>query len=59
MPTLVAQAASPSVGAWLSGSFGATATLEVLFGAAVVDIGLSAALLLFALRSGNTDEAAG
>ncbi len=59
MPTLVAQAASPSVGAWLLGRFGATATLEVLFGAAVVNIGLTAALLPFALRSGNADRAAG
>ena len=59
MPTLVAQAASPPVGAWLLGSFGATATLEVPFGAAVVNIGLAAALLPSALRSGNADRVAG
>lgn len=59
MPTLVAQAASPSIGAWRLGSFGATTTLGVLFGAAVVNIGLAAALLPSALRSGNPDRTAG
>lgn len=59
MPTLVAQAASPSIGAWLLGSFGATATLEVLFGAAVVNIGLVMALLPSALRRGNANRVAG
>ena len=41
------------------GSFGATATLETLFGVAVVNIGLAATLLPSALRSGNADRAAG
>lgn len=49
MPTLVAQAASPSIGAWLLDGFGPTATLEVLCGAAVVNIALVLALLPIAL----------
>ncbi len=59
MPTLVAQAALPSIGAWLLGTFGATTTLEVLFGAAVVNIVLVVALLPFALRSGRVNRAPG
>lgn len=50
MPTLVAQAASPSIGAWLLDGFGPTATLEVLCGTAVVNIVLVLALLPAALR---------
>jgi predicted MFS family arabinose efflux permease len=50
MPTLVAQAASPSIGIWLLGSYGSTATLVVLCGAAVVNILLVLALIPFVLR---------
>ncbi len=50
MPTFIAQAASPSIGAWLLGAFGATATLEVLFGATVVNIALVLALVPFARK---------
>jgi predicted MFS family arabinose efflux permease len=49
MPTLVAQAASPSVGAWLLDGFGATATLAVLFAAAILNVILVVALLPFAV----------
>ncbi len=49
-PTLVAQAASPSIGAWLLGAFGATTTLAVLCGAAILNIALVVALLPLALR---------
>jgi Major Facilitator Superfamily len=51
MPTLIAQAASPPLGAWLLG-YGATTTLAVLFGTAVVNIGLVLALLPF--RGGSS-----
>jgi hypothetical protein len=51
MPTLIAQAASPSIGAWLLSGFGPTAMLATLFGAAVVNILLVVALLPFARRS--------
>jgi len=50
MPTLVAQAASPSIGAWLLGNFGTTLTLAILCGAAVLNILLVTALLPLALR---------
>lgn len=50
MPTLVAQAASPSIGAWLLQGFGATTTLAVLCGAAILNIALAVALLPLALR---------
>jgi MFS family permease len=50
MPTLVAQAASPSIGAWLLDRFGPTATLAVLCGAAVLNIALVLALLPLAFR---------
>ena len=50
MPTLIAQAASPSIGAWLLDSFGPTATLAALCGAALLNIALVVALLPFALR---------
>ena len=49
MPTLIAQAASPSIGAWLLDGFGATPTLLVLAGGAVLNILLVLALLPFAL----------
>jgi MFS family permease len=45
MPTLVAQAASPLVGAWLLDSWGATPTLAVLYGAAMVNVALVLALI--------------
>jgi MFS family permease len=51
MPTLVAQAASPSIGAWLLGAFGPKMTLAALFAAAVPNIVLVLALLLFARRT--------
>lgn len=51
MPTLVAQAASPTIGAWLLNGFGPTATLAALFAAAVVNIILVLALLPYARRS--------
>lgn len=49
MPTLVAQAASPSIGVWLLTSFGSVITLTVLCGAAVVTILLVLALFPYAL----------
>jgi hypothetical protein len=48
MPTLIAQAASTFIGAWLLDSFGTQATLAVLCGAAVLNILL--VLVPFALR---------
>ena len=45
MPTLVAQAASPLVGSWLLERWGATPTLGVLCGAAMVNVGLVVALV--------------
>lgn len=45
MPTLIVQAASPSIGAWLL-NFGSNVTLAVLFGTAVVSIGLVLAFIL-------------
>ena len=45
MPTLVAQAASPLVGSWLLARWGATPTLAVLCGAAVVNVALVVALV--------------
>jgi predicted MFS family arabinose efflux permease len=50
MPTLIAQAASPSVGAWLLDGFGASTTLTMLLGAAVLNIALVLLLIPFALR---------
>ncbi|MDQ1081476.1 MFS transporter [Pseudoroseomonas cervicalis] len=50
MPTLIAQAASPFLGAWLLDGFGAPATLAVLCGAAVLNILMVLALLPVALR---------
>jgi MFS family permease len=49
MPTLVAQAASPFLGAVLLDRFGTTATLTVLCVAAVINIALVLALVPFAL----------
>jgi predicted MFS family arabinose efflux permease len=54
MPTLVAQAASPSLGAWLLAGFGPTATLTALFAAAVANILLVVALIPFALRNSGS-----
>jgi MFS family permease len=51
MPTLIAQAASPSIGAWLLGGFGPTATLAALFAAAAANILLVLALFPFTRRS--------
>ncbi len=51
MPTLVAQAASPMIGAWLLDGFGADVTLGVLCAGAAVNILLALALLPFARRS--------
>lgn len=50
MPTLVAQAAAPSIGAWLLEGFGPTAMLAVLFAAAVANIVLVLALFPFARK---------
>ena len=50
MPTLIAQAASPFLGAWLLDSFGTQATLAALCGAAVLNILLVLALLPAVLR---------
>ena len=50
MPTLIAQAASPSIGAWLLEGFGPTAMLAVLFGAAILNIALVLAMLPIALK---------
>jgi hypothetical protein len=52
MPTLVAQAASPFLGAMLLDRFGTTATLTVLCVGAVVNIGFAVALVPFAFRRG-------
>jgi predicted MFS family arabinose efflux permease len=52
MPMLVAQAASPFLGALLLDRFGTTATLTVLCVGAVVNIGFAAALVPFAFRRG-------
>jgi MFS family permease len=53
MPTLVAQAASPLLGAVMLDHFGTTATLAVLVGLAVLNIVLAAALVPFAFRGGD------
>ncbi|PHK92925.1 MFS transporter [Pseudoroseomonas rhizosphaerae] len=57
MPTLVAQAASPFLGAWLLDGFGASTTLAVLCGAAVLNILMVLALLPVALKPGSTAPA--
>ena len=56
MPTLVPQAASPSVGDWLLSGFGPTATLATLFADAVPNILLVMAMLPFALRESSGRE---
>jgi MFS family permease len=58
MPTLVAQAVSPSLGAWLLEGVGPTATLWVLCGAAVANIVLVLALLPIALRRPRSEAPA-
>jgi hypothetical protein len=55
MPTLIAQAASPFLGAWLLNSFGTQVTLAVLCAAAVVNILMVLALVPHALRRQRTD----
>lgn len=50
MPTLVAQAASPFLGALLLDRFGTTVTLAVLCATAIINIGLVLALVPFAFR---------
>ncbi|MBB5694393.1 MFS transporter [Muricoccus pecuniae] len=50
MPTLIAQAASPFLGAWLLDGFGASTTLAMLCAAAVLNILLVLALVPVALR---------
>ncbi|WP_458094484.1 MFS transporter [Roseomonas sp. WA12] len=56
MPTLVAQAASPSFGAWLLDGFGPSTTLAVLFGGAVLNILLVLPLVPIALRRGGQEK---
>ncbi len=51
LPKLVAQAASPSLGALMLGAFGADATVVILCAVAVVNIGLALALVPIALRA--------
>ena len=58
LPKLVAQAASPSLGALMLGAFGADATVAILCAAAVVNVGLALALVPIALRAA-ADESAG
>ena len=53
-PTLVAQAGSPMLGAWLLHRFGADVALLVLCVGAVVNIALLLALVPFALRAAVT-----
>ncbi|WP_083747374.1 MULTISPECIES: MFS transporter [Acetobacterales] len=50
MPTLIAQAASPFLGAWLLDSFGASTTLAVLCATAVLNILMVLVLVPHALR---------
>ena len=50
MPTLIAQAASPFLGAVMLDRFGTTATLETLVGLALLNIVLAVALVPFAFR---------
>ncbi|MBI0436163.1 MFS transporter [Roseomonas sp. KE0001] len=55
MPTLIAQAASPFLGAWLLDSFGASTTLAVLCATAVLNILMVLALVPYALRRQRRD----
>jgi hypothetical protein len=57
MPSLVAQAASPSLGAVLMEHFGSNATLAVLFAAAIGNVVLMVALLLWSLSVRHTPGA--
>jgi hypothetical protein len=50
LPKLIAQAASPSIGAWLLHGFGPDATIAIVCAAAVVNLGLTLALVPIALR---------
>lgn len=50
LPTLLATAVSPSIGAFLLDRFGTNTTLEILCAAAVLNIALAALLVPFALR---------
>jgi MFS family permease len=56
MPTLIAQAASPFLGAWLLDRFGTSATLAVLCGASVLNILMVLALLPVALKPSATAQ---
>jgi MFS family permease len=53
MPSLMMQAASPSFGAMLIGSFGADGALEALLALALVNVVLVSALYLILLRRGS------
>jgi len=55
LPKLIAQAASPSIGAWLLHGFGPDATIAIVCGAAVVNVGLAVALVPIALRRAEAD----
>ena len=56
MPSLIAQAASPSLGALLMERVGADGTLAVLFVTAVVDLLLALTLLGLLRASENIDR---
>lgn len=49
-PTLIVQATSPSIGAWLLNGFGSEVTLAVLLAGAVLNSALVLRLLLLAPR---------
>ena len=51
MPSLLATAAAPMLGAWLLESFGPTGTLVALFGASVLNLAFVVPLVPMALRS--------
>jgi len=50
VPILLAQAASPSIGAWLLARFGANMTIGVLCGAAIANFGLALPLVAVARK---------
>ena len=56
MPSLVAQAAAPSLGALLMQKLGPNATLEILFAAAIFDVGVVVALLAILPRPARIGE---
>jgi predicted MFS family arabinose efflux permease len=56
LPTLLAQAASPSIGAWLLDRFGTATTIAVLCAAAVANIALVLPLLAFARKRGTRTD---